>query len=240
MVHKVDVLAVGAHPDDVEVGAGGVLAKLVQSGATAGIVDLTAGEMASNGTVEERRREAVEAAGCIGASWRKCLGLADRGIEINKTTVQLLVDVIREARPSLILCPFWEERHPDHVQACKLVQEAYFDAGLVKIASNFAPFRPETIWYYFLARATEPKFIVDVTEVYEIKRSALFAHASQFGKDTERAGTFLNSGPGNMVELVESRDRYFGALIGCRYGEGFTLSSPLAVRNPLSLLEVKT
>ncbi|AEG59616.1 bacillithiol biosynthesis deacetylase BshB1 [Desulforamulus ruminis] len=236
---KVDVLAVGAHPDDVEVGAGGVLAKMIRLGAAAGIVDLTAGEMASNGTVAERRRESVEAADHLGLSWRKCLGLPDRGIEVNQENVAALVELIREARPQLVLCPYWEDRHPDHVQACRLVQEACFDAGLSQRTTSFPPFRPQAVWHYFLSRSPEPKFIVDISEVYEIKKAALLAHDSQFGAGRKRTGTFLNSGAGNLPALIESRDRYYGALIGAHYGEGFTLGTPLAVYNPLALLEVR-
>ncbi|AEF94558.1 LmbE family protein [Desulfotomaculum nigrificans CO-1-SRB] len=239
IISKVDILAIGAHPDDVETGAGGLLSKFIKLGFTAGIVDLTAGEMATNGNPAERRREALRATEIMGLPWRKCLGIPDRGIQVNRHNIMLLVQVIRESRPKLILCPYWEERHPDHVNACQLVKEAYFDAGLRKIESNWAPFRPQQIWYYFLSRAGEPKLIVDITDVYNIKKAALAAHVTQFGRQTGRWDTFLNTGPGSLMALVESRDRYFGSLIGCMYGEGFTMDTPLAIKNPVTLLEVK-
>lgn len=238
-VSKIEVMAVGAHPDDVEVGTGGLLATFIKQGLKVGVVDLTAGEMASNGTTEERHEEARRAAEVLGLTWRKCLGIPDRGIATEKKYLLQLVEVIRQSRPRLILCPYWEDRHPDHVNASRLVQEAHFDAGLAKVDCQLPPFRAEQIWYYFLARAAEPTFIVDVSDCYQTKRLAMTAHASQFGKDLNRTETFLNAGPGNMLSIIESRDRYFGSLIGKMYGEGFITPAPLAIHNPLGLLGVK-
>jgi len=237
-VSKIDILAVGAHPDDVEVGAGGLLTKFIKLGLTVGIVDLTAGEMASNGTPEERRQEALAAAGIMGAAWRQWLGIPDRVIKLDKENILRLVEIIRESRPKLVLCPYWQDRHPDHTATSNLVQEAYFDSGLKKVSANSPAYRPPHLWYYFLARAGEPKFIVDISAVYKIKQRALAAYASQFGREAGQVDTFLNTGPGNMLALVESRDRYYGSLIGCFYGEGFTTGSPLAIGNPLGLLGV--
>ncbi|MCL5781260.1 MAG: bacillithiol biosynthesis deacetylase BshB1 [Firmicutes bacterium] len=238
-VSKIDVMAVGAHPDDVEVGAGGLVATFVKSGLKVGILDLTAGELATNGTVEERQEEARRAGEVLGLAWRKCLGIPDRGITTGKENLLQLVEVIRESRPRLILCPYWEDRHPDHVHACRLVQEAWFDAGLTRIGCPLPPFRAGQIWYYFLARAAEPTFIVDVSACYHTKRSAIMAHETQFGKSLNSTETFLNAGPGSLLSIIESRDRYFGSLAGCMYGEGFTTGSPLAIHNPLALLGVK-
>lgn len=235
---KVDILAIGAHPDDVEVGAGGLMAKFNQQGLKTALIDLSAGELATNGTPAIRCQEAQQAAQVLRLAWRKCLDLPDRGIAISRGNINALVQIIRECRPQLLLCPYWEDRHPDHVGAAQLVEEAWFDAGLAKIPTQGNPYRPPHLWYYFLARAGEPKFIVDVAENYEIKREAILAHFSQFGKMAGSRETFLNCGPGSMLSLVESRDRYFGSLIGCSHGEGFTTRTPLAIKNPSGLLGV--
>ncbi|SHF08265.1 bacillithiol biosynthesis deacetylase BshB1 [Desulforamulus putei DSM 12395] len=232
-------MAIGAHPDDVEVGAGGLVAKLIKSGLRVGIVDLTAGELATNGTAEERREEARRAGEVLGLTWRQCLAIPDRGITTGKEYLMRLVEVIRKSRPGLILCPYWEDRHPDHVNASRLVQEAWFDSGLTRVGSRLPPFRAGQIWYYYISGAVEPKFIVDVSECYHTKRLAILAHQTQFGKSPNSTETFLNAGPGSLLSVVESRDRYFGSLIGCMYGEGFTTKSPLAIHNPLALLGVK-
>ncbi|MEG6521457.1 bacillithiol biosynthesis deacetylase BshB1 [Desulfotomaculum sp. 1211_IL3151] len=230
-------MAIGAHPDDVEVGAGGLVARFVHQGIRVGIVDLAAGEMSTNGTVEERRQEAQRAALMLGAVWRKCLGLPDRDIALIKENVQALVTLIRESKPQLIICPYWEDRHPDHVNAAKLTAEANFDAGLKRIAPHLPPHRAKYIWHYFLSTAVEPQFVVDVSPFYEIKRAAIKAHQTQFGKDREQQ-TFLNTGPGSMLSIIESRDRFYGARTGCMYGEGFITTAPLAVKDPSLLMGV--
>lgn len=236
-VTKVDVLAFGAHPDDVEVGAGGLVARFVKLGLKVAIVDITAGEMSTNGTPEEREEEAQRAGAILGVTWRNCLGIADRGIVLSKSNLLQIVEIMRAYQPKLILCPYWEDRHPDHINTAKLVQEAHFDAGLGKVLTNNPAFRPAQVWHYFVSRASEPKFIVDISEHYSIKKSAALAHQTQFGNHLSFRETFLNAGPGSLLSLIESRDRYFGSLIGCTYGEGFTTTTPLAL-DPMTLLGV--
>ena len=236
-VTKVDVLAFGAHPDDVEAGAGGLVAKFARAGLRVAIVDITAGEMSTNGTTEERAEEARRAGEILGLAWRKCLGIPDRDIALSKANLLQVVEVMRACQPRLVLCPFWEDRHPDHMQAARLVQEAHFDAGLLKVSTQSEAFRPAQVWHYYLSRASEPKFIVDISEHYITKRQALLAHQTQFGHQAEQLETFLNTGPGSFLALVESRDRYYGSLTGCMYGEGFTTTTALAL-DPLALLGV--
>nr|WP_315990532.1 hypothetical protein [Desulforamulus aquiferis] len=149
-----------------------------------------------------------------------------------------MVKILRECRPTLILAPYWDDRHPDHINTSRLVQESHFSAGLRKLLPDMEPYRPPQVWYYFLSKAAEPKFIVDISDVYNNKRSAVLAHETQFGNKAGRVETFLNYGPGSLLDLMESRDRYFGSLIGVLHGEGFTTKGPLALRNPLNLLEV--
>lgn len=219
-------------------GAGGLVAKFADQGIRVGIVDLTAGEMSTNGTVEERRQEAQRAALTLGAVWRQCLGLPDRDIALLKDNIQALAKLIRVSRPQLIICPYWEDRHPDHINASKLTTEANFDAGLTKLAPHLPIHRAGGIWHYFLSKAVEAQFVVDVSPYYEIKRAAIMAHQTQFGQGLEQRETFLNTGPGSMLSIIESRDRFFGALTGCRYGEGFITSTPLAVKEPTLLMGV--
>ncbi|GAB6180277.1 bacillithiol biosynthesis deacetylase BshB1 [Desulfotomaculum defluvii] len=238
MIIKIDVLAVGAHPDDIEVGTGGLVAKFINQGLKVGVVDLTAGEMSTNGTTEERRLEAQRAAQILGVAWRKCLGLPDRDVSLIKKNIQALVEVIRESRPQLILCPYWEDRHPDHVNAARLVKEANFDAGLKRFSHHLSAHRAKYIWHYFLSRSVEPQFVVDVSEFYEKKRAAIMAHQTQFGESLQQSETFLNTGPGSMLAIVESRDRFYGAITGCTYGEGFITTAPLAVKNPTYFMGV--
>lgn len=239
MVTQIDVIAFGAHPDDVEAGAGGLVARLVREGYGVGIVDLTAGEMASNGTAQERAREAQRASEVLGVAWRKCLRLPDRGITLDQDHSIKVVEVLRRYRPSLVLCPYWEDRHPDHVQAARLVQQAHFDAGLHKLETATPPYRPPLMWHYFMARAGVPQFIVDVSAHYEVKREALLSHQTQFGRELNHQETFLNAGPGSMLSIVESRDRYFGTQAGCFYGEGFITAGPLIIQDLQSLLGVR-
>ncbi len=238
VISNIDILAIGAHPDDVEVGAGGLMAKFHKLGLKTAIIDLSAGELATNGTPEIREQEALQAAQVLRLSWRKCLNLPDRGLKTSRFNIDKLVRIIRESRPRLMLSPYWEDRHPDHVQAAQLVEEAWFDAGLTKIQTQSKPYRPLQLWHYFLSRAGEPKFIVDVSDDYALKREAILAHLSQFGKQANSQETFLNCGPGSMLAVVESRDRFFGSSIGCTYGEGFTTRTPLAIDNPLGLMGV--
>lgn len=238
IITKVDVLAIGAHPDDVEAGAGGLVALITKLGHSVKIVDLTAGEMSSNGTTSIRRQEALKACDCLGAKDRVCLNIPDRNINIEEKNIMQLVKVIRESSPKLILCPYWEDRHPDHLRAAQLVHEASFHAGLSKVLTDFPPCRPSQIWYYFLSWSVEPRFIVDISEVYEQKMQALQSHQSQFSGSAGSNNTFLNTGLGSFLNLIQARDRYFGALISSKYGEGFITRGPLAIGNPLGLLEV--
>lgn len=214
------------------------MAKFVNQGLRVGIVDLTAGEMSTNGTIEERCQEAQRAALTLGAVWRQCLGLRDRDITLIKENIRALMELIRASRPQLIICPYWEDRHPDHVNASKLTTVANFDAGLKKLAPHLSPHRAKYIWHYFLAKAVEPQFVVDVSPFYEVKRAAIMAHQTQFGEGLEQQQTFLNTGPGSMLSIIESRDRFYGALTGCMYGEGFITTAPLAVKDPSFLMGV--
>jgi N-acetylglucosamine malate deacetylase 1 len=227
---KLDILAFGIHPDDVELGAGGFLALESTRGRQCGIIDLTRGEMGNNGTPEIRIQEAETSAKILGMKLRRNLGLRDRGLA--KENSDLVTDVVREFQPNVVLLPYWEDRHPDHCLGSKLVEEGVFNAGLGKYTGGSA-WKPKSLFYYFINSQPAPSFLVDVSSAYSIKSSALAAHRSQFSLEAGQVQTRLNSG---LLYLIESRDSYNGAQIGVQYAEGFVLKQPLAIADPVGLL----
>ncbi|MHB8172622.1 MAG: bacillithiol biosynthesis deacetylase BshB1 [Thermincolia bacterium] len=236
MSEQIDIIAFGAHPDDVEIGCGGLLAKEARLGYKTAIVDLTKGEMSTNGTVEERQAESLEAMGILGAAWRQNIEIPDGGIAVNDEYVARVVKVLRTYRPKLILAPYWEDRHPDHAAASRLIQEAHFAAGLCKLMPELPPFRPVEVLYYFLHQDVEPDFVVDVSMVYEIKKAAIMAHQSQFGRQNQMLPTLLSDG---FPNFLESRNLYYGAKIKTLHAEGFVVKNWLEVRDPLDFWVAK-
>lgn len=217
----IDLIAFGAHPDDVEIGAGGLLAKEAANGYRIGIVDLTRGEMGSRGTVEERRREAERGAAVLGSAWRVNLAIPDRHIVIEDETLAAVVRLLRRHRPRIIIAPYWVDRHPDHVRCSELIKEAHFASGLAKYCPELPPYRPPLLFHYFINKTVEPSFIVDISDCHPRKKEAVLAHTSQFA--------------GNYPYGLESRDRYFGAQIRKTFGEGYLAAAPLAFSSPLTL-----
>lgn len=225
MVTAVDLLGFGPHPDDLEIGLGGTLAKHAALGHSVGLCDLTRGEMASNGTPEERVKEAADAARVLGAAWRENLSLPDRAIGSTPDHGRRVVETIRAARPRTIAVPYWQDRHPDHLAAFTLLRDGVFNAKLKKYEAAGDPWQADWICFYFINDATLPSFVVDVSEYDEIKRRALACYRSQFTRATGAAETRLNS-PG-FNQLIESRDAQFGALAGVRYAEGIVTTEPV-------------
>lgn len=232
-MEKVDIIAFGPHPDDVELGCGGLLAKEVSLGYKVGIVDMTQGEMGTNGSIEERRLEAQKAGKILGATWRTNLAIPDRNIAINDENLAKVVTVIRQARPTYILFPYGEDRHPDHVNTHNLLKEAYFSAGLRKYLPDLEAYRPQGVLYYFLNKFSEPTFIVDTSDFFEIKQASFLAHQSQFGRPNPAFKALF--GNRKILESVESRDKFIGGQIGARYGEGFISQSQLKITDPMKL-----
>ncbi len=221
----IDLLAFGPHPDDLEIGLGGTIAKYAALGMSVGLCDLTLGEMGSNGAPEERLREAEEARGVLGATWRENLGWPDRAIGKDPAHLEHAVDVIRRRRPRTIAVPYWADRHPDHVAASAVLTEAAFNAGLRRYGTGEA-WKPDWICYYFINDGVDPTFVVDVSDHYERKRQALDCHASQFERrDPGTAPTRLNTPL--FRQLVESRDAQHGARAGVRWAEGFVVREPV-------------
>lgn len=225
-MERVDLLVFGPHPDDIEIGLGGAVARHARLGHAVGLCDLTAGEMGSNGSVSERLAEAEAAREVLGARWRVNLRWPDRGIGRQHEHGRGAAALIREVRPRAIALPYWDDRHPDHVAASRTLTEAVFDGGLRRFEAPGEAWRPAWVCYYFINDATTPSFLVDVSDDYETKRRALACHRSQFTPAAEGAvSTRLTSTSFN--QLIESRDAQFGALAGVRFAEGLVVKEPV-------------
>lgn len=222
---SVDLLVFGPHPDDLEIGLGGTIAKHAALGARVGLCDLTAGEMGTNGTVEERLAEASAAAKVLGAVWRENLRWPDRRIGSDPAHLEQAVSLIRRHRPRTVALPYWADRHPDHAASSALLVEAVFNSGLRRYRLEEEAWRPEWTCYYFINDAATPSFVVDVSEYYERKRDALDCHRSQFVRSDSAAATRLNTPA--FRQLIESRDAQFGALAGVAWAEGFVVRDPI-------------
>jgi bacillithiol biosynthesis deacetylase BshB1 len=222
---QIDLLAFGPHPDDLEIGLGGTLAKHAAKGHAVGLCDLTRGEMSSNGTPEERLKEAEEARKVLGAAWRENLSFPDRAIGSSPNHLRAVVELIRRCRPRAVALPYWDDRHPDHVTSASMLREAVFNAKLRRYDAEGAPWQPEWACFYFINDSAPPSFVVDVTDYYDLKRRALACYRSQFARATEGAETRLNSSSFNR--LIESRDAQFGALAGVSFAEGIIVTEPV-------------
>jgi bacillithiol biosynthesis deacetylase BshB1 len=219
MADGVDLLVFGPHPDDLEIGIGGAIAKHIALGHSVGLCDLTRGELGSNGTPEERLQEAEAAREALGAKWRQNLGLPDGDIGGDPSHRRAIVEVIRRAKPRTIAVPHRRDRHPDHEAASRLLTRAAFLSGLARYAAEGQKWRADWLLYYFINDSTRPSFVVDVSEHYATKRAALACHRSQFAPpETGAAATRLNTP--RFQQLIESRDAQFGALVGVEFAEG--------------------
>ncbi len=225
-----DILAFGAHPDDVELAAAGTLIRARRDGAATGIITLTRGEMSSRGTLEQRAVEFDAASRVMALSHHEMLSLPDGRLTADEASREAVVREIREHRPRIVLLPFEEDRHPDHPAACRIVQEAAFLAGLRKLDTGQEPFKPAALVYYMAAWEFEPSFIVDVSAVIDQKRRTLEAYGTQVFTPNAPAGeppTFISSE--HYMELLFARMAHYGHLIGRRYGEPFRFKGYLEV-----------
>ena len=239
MNYKIDILAIGAHPDDIELGAAGTLIKHVNMGSSVGMLDLTRGELGTRGNADLRSKEAELAKNYISASFRDNLGLKDGFIQEDEQSVKLLVQKIRLYRPKIILCNAVLDRHPDHGVAASLVLKAVFSAGLPKIETlhngkSQKPFRPKAVYHYIQDRWIDPDFVVDVTEEFEDKMNAVMCFKSQFyDPNSNEPNTPISSK--EFLSSLESKALLCGRIIGVKYGEGFTKSRAIGVQNLLDL-----
>jgi bacillithiol biosynthesis deacetylase BshB1 len=232
----VDVLAIAAHPDDVEMTCGGTLVRLKARGKRFGIVDLTRGEMGTRGTVETRRREAERAAEILGAEFREILDFGDGGLAISREHELALMDVIRREKPRLVITSYPEDRHPDHARTGRLVTDAAFYAGLRKIETDHAAHRPQQTIYFPTGHMHEPHFVVDITPAMETRRAAILAFASQFHREgSAEPETVLSRKM--FLEAIDARARHVGFLVGVEFGEGFLSKRPPRVDDPVAAFE---
>jgi bacillithiol biosynthesis deacetylase BshB1 len=223
---SIDLLVFGPHPDDIEIGLGGTIARHSAAGHQVGLCDLTEGELSSNGTREERRLEAAAAARVLGAVWRENLGWPDGGIATTPPLVRSAVEAIRGHRPRALAIPYWEDRHPDHVAASHVLRVAAFTSGLRRYVTDADPWRPDWVCYYFINDSAPASFVVDVSEQYQRKREALDCYRSQFVPDGDGAvATRLTAS--TFRQLIESRDAQFGALSGVAFAEGIVVREPV-------------
>jgi bacillithiol biosynthesis deacetylase BshB1 len=225
-VSRVDLLAFGPHPDDIEIGIGATLAKHASLGHAVGLCDLTAGEMGSNGSVDVRLTEGDAACRTLGAAWRVNLRLPDRAIGRDAGHLTRAAELVRRARPRVVAIPYWSDRHPDHAAASELLVEAVFSAGLRRFPAEGDPWTAESTCFYFINDSVAPSFVVDVSSHYEVKRQALACYASQFRPSgPDAVATRLTSS--RFTQLIESRDAQFGAQIGVAFAEGFVVRTPV-------------
>lgn len=231
---RLDILAIGAHPDDVELGCGATIAKEVAEGKKVGILDLTRGELGTRGSAEIRDEEAKKAAGILGVLIRENLAFAD-GFFVNDKEHQLeIIKIIRKYKPKIVMCNAVDDRHIDHPKGSKLVSEACFLSGLRKIETSLngelqEAWRPKQVYHYIQWKNIEPDFVVDVSDFIEVKMNAVKAYSSQFydPKNHEPASPISSK---NFLDSVKYRAQDLGRLVGCEFAEGFNSERYVAVR----------
>jgi N-acetylglucosamine malate deacetylase 1 len=235
----VDVLAIGAHPDDVEICCGGTLVQMARAGRRVGILHLTSGEAGTRGTTDERRKEAGRAAEILGAHELEFLALGDGSMRTGPEEEDQVIEVLRRLRPELVLGPATVDRHPDHERAYCVVAAACFYAGLVRRGSG-TPHRPAALFTYMQNDSFEPSFVVDVTSAWETKMRALDAYGTQIhpgagaGNPADGPVTKISSRETRL--MIDGRARHYGDQIGAEFGEPYLSRLPLAVADPWQLL----
>jgi bacillithiol biosynthesis deacetylase BshB1 len=222
---KLDVIVFASHPDDAELTMGGTIAKFAGNNLKVGIIDLTMGELSSRGTVETRQKEAEQAAAILKIAVRENLQLPDGSIARNKENLMKIITIIRQYQPKIIFAPYFNDRHPDHIDTSFLVKEAMFASGLIKIKTNLnnipqETYRPKKIFYYMQTYTFDPTFIVDITGYHNTKMESVKAYSTQFyDSENKEPQTFI-SRP-EFMGYVESRALFYGFQIGKQYGEPF-------------------
>ncbi|WP_227395292.1 bacillithiol biosynthesis deacetylase BshB1 [Jeotgalibacillus aurantiacus] len=223
-----DILAVGAHSDDIEIGMAGSLLNWRAQGKTSVLCDLTRAERSSNGTPENRLLEAEKAATLLSADKRINLEMPDRNIQLNEENINALVSVIREVKPQAVFAPYYIDRHPDHGNASQLIKEAVFSAGIRKILPEHAPHKAK-LYYYMINGVHKPDFVVDISSLIVRKQEVLMAYKSQFtpldGVETPLTDQY--------IESVIARDKVFGKEAGVKYAEGFISPFPLILNREM-------
>jgi bacillithiol biosynthesis deacetylase BshB1 len=237
----IDLFAFGAHPDDVELGAAGTLIRAVRARSRAGVVTLTRGEMGTRGDVASRAAEFDAAAAAMGLAHYAMLGLPDGRLSCDAQAREVVVRELRALRPAVVLAPYWEDRHPDHAAASRIVQEAVFLAGLARLDTGQEPHRPGEIVYYMSSWEFEPSFVVDISAQFAQKQAVLRCYASQVYDPDRRSaepGTFISSE--HYWELLTARAAHYGRLIGKAYGEPFRIRGLVEIPDLLAAFGGRT
>ncbi len=231
---QVDVMAFGAHPDDIELGCGGTLIKLIDMAKSVVLVDMTEAEMSTRGTLETRRVEAAQATKIIGALARENLQLPDGDVPAGGEGKRRVAQIIRRYRPLMILAPYYEDRHPDHYYTSHVVYESAFLSGLARYETGQPNYRPARLVYYMHWNEFEPTFIIDITAQFERKMQAIAAYSTQFAPDDDTWQQTRLTSP-EHAWLRRSRMAYYGSLIGKKYGEAFLIRGRMEVDSPLDV-----
>jgi len=250
-VAKLDVLAIAAHPDDAEITSGGLLIKMVRMGRKVGILDLARGEMGTYGNAHDRAGEAGAAARIMGLAYRGNAEMPDAGIEFRQENKLKIAQVIRDKKPELVVLPHWAQRHPDHLACSRLGYDACFLAGLAKLPLEGEPHRPRKIIYASYYRNNDYSFLVDIGEVFEQKLRAIAAYESQFGDKSWVDDILSRSAPASQVveagrkdvfspgvhifDLMYSRSRALGQLVGVTFAEAYTVKEHMLIDDPLKM-----
>ena len=235
----VDVLAIAAHRDDVELTCGGTLVKLAMQGRRTGIVDLTQGEMGTRGSADTRADEASRAASILGVQQRENLALPDAAVENNPSTRRALAALIRRLQPRVVIAPAPQGRHPDHGVTAQLVRDACFLAGLAKLEPEHPAHRPHKVLHALTYREdpVKPTLVVDISDAFERKLEAVRCYASQFEGARQAGEVYPNGEP--LYDLIRHQAAHYGSLIRCRYGEPFLTTETMRV-DDLMALDVST
>lgn len=241
---KLDVLAFGVHPDDVELSCAGVLLVEQKNGKKTGIIDLTQGELGTRGTAATRATEAAEAAKILGVDVRENLEMADGFLQNDEAHQRKIIAAIRTYQPEIILCNAPEDRHPDHGKSSKLVADAAFLSGLMKIETELngslqPAWRPKYVFRFIQDRFLQPDFVVDITDVFEQKIEAIRAYKTQFhNADLNEPQTYISTP--DFLESVIYRHKWFGKMIGVKYAEGFISEKMIGIRNFDAIIKENT
>ena len=228
-----DLLAIAAHPDDVEQTCGGTLIKMAETGYRTGVLDLTAGDMGTRGTPQQRIEESSEAGRHMLLRWRENLKFPDARLENSIMSRMTLAAKIREVKPRVVILPYWEARHPDHYVCTNMAYEACFLAGLKKLDPYTEPHRPMKVLYASLYANVTPSFVVDISAQFDRRMAALLSYRSQYGETQEGTGVFPKEQ--EIRERLSSIARFYGNLIGVKYGEPFVVKEALRVEDVVSM-----
>ena len=232
---KLDVLAFGAHPDDVELAVAGTLVKLAELGYRTGVVDMSRGELGSRGTSRIRAREARAAANVMKLAVRENLGLKDGSIFNSQVARSKVIEILRKYRPELVMTHYWDDQHPDHVQTSQIVTDCSYLSGLAKIKTRHPRFRPAQVLYFRIPYSVTPSFLVDITKHFDQKMEAIHCYKSQLhNPQSDEPQTYL-SVP-EFIPRIEAKHRYYGYLLRSGYAEAFYSKRAIALEDPVAAL----